>query len=232
MNKHNIELDKVVKDFIAEHPHVLQSLITFVDRHPALNSVIPELMKLYIATIKCFESGHKMYICGNGGSFSDAMHISGELMKSFIRSRKLSQEERDKFKGLPYGEELAKHLEHGFPVMVLGANHSLFSALENDVPMRYIGFSQELYSHAKAGDLFLGISTSGNARNVNYAVTVARAIGLKTACLTGKLGGELARSVDIAIKAPAMRTSEIQELHLPIYHTFCEIIEAHYFGDK
>ncbi|MBN1155798.1 SIS domain-containing protein [candidate division KSB1 bacterium] len=224
------EIKQIVRDYLAEYPHVLQSVVSFLDRHRNLEKVVPDLLRLYIATVKCFDGGHRLYICGNGGSFADALHISGELMKAFVKMRGLTAEEREKFAKLRYGKELADHLQHGFPVMVLGANLSLLTALENDIPLRYIGFAQELYAHASPGDILLGISTSGNARNVNYAVTVARAKDLTTACLTGEIGGELAKNVDIAIKAPAFMTNEIQELHLPIYHTYCEMIEAHYFG--
>lgn len=230
MNKTGGTSSRIVKEYLAEYPHVIQSVVSFLNRHGNLECVVPDLLRLYIATVRCFDNGNRLFLCGNGGSYADALHISGELMKAFLKPRGLSADEREKFEQLPYGKDLSENLQHGFPVMILGANLSLLTALENDIPLRYIGFAQELYAHGRSGDMFLGISTSGNARNVNYAVTVARARGLTTACLTGEVGGELAKNVDIAVRAPAHATLEIQELHLPIYHTYCEMIEAHYFG--
>ena len=110
--------------------------------------------------------------------------------------------------------------------MVLGANHSLYSAVENDNPVRNIAFAQELYVSARQGDTLLGISTSGNAENVFYAAVTAKALGLTVIGLTGRDGGRIAEIADIAVKVPAVETSRVQELHAVVYHTLCEMLEA------
>ena len=231
MKQNQQKIQQVVHEFIGHHPDIVQILINLIDKFPELSATIPDILKIYLKIIKCFDSHHKLFLCGNGGSFADAMHISGEMLKSFERKRKLSAKDRQAFTNLPYGKELVEGLEYGFPVIVLGLNHSLFSALENDNPMRYIGFAQELYALGQKGDILIGISTSGNAKNVLYAVSTAKAKNLTTIGLTGEKGGQLANLVDISIKVPHKSTNKIQELHLPVYHTICAIVEAHYFKD-
>jgi D-sedoheptulose 7-phosphate isomerase len=172
-----------------------------------------------------------LFLCGNGGSFADCLHISGEMLKSYERKRGLSPAERALFTDLPHGGLLADALERGFPVIVLGLNHSLRSAVENDIPVPNIGFAQELYALGRKDDVLLGISTSGNAKNIAYAVTTAKAIGMKTIGLTGQVGGHLAQHVDIAIRVPKTMTNRIQEQHQLVYHALCSIIEAHYFRE-
>ena len=168
-------------------------------------------------------------MCGNGGSFSDALHITSELLKSFEKNRRLAPEEQQAFSDLPHGEEVSKQLEHGFRAIALGTNTALASAVQNDFALDKMQYAQELFALGRKGDVLIGISTSGNARNILFAVTTARAIGLETIGLTGESGGELAKSVDIAIRAPADKTRRVQELHLPIYHTLCSMIETHYY---
>ena len=232
MNQNKQKIKQAVFDFIGHHPDIVQIIIDLIDRQPELGVVVPDILKAYLKLIKCFDQGHTLFICGNGGSFADSLHISSELLKSFKRKRALSEKDKKTFEHLPYGKEIGSALEYGFPVIVLGLNHSFSSALENDNPTPYIGFAQELYTLAKKDDLFMGISTGGNAQNVLYAVTVAKANGLTTIGLTGENSGELTKSVDIAIKVPGKTTAKIQELHLPVYHTICAIVEAHYFKEK
>ncbi len=228
-------LDKLpenVKQFLDQHPDIVEIIIKFMDRNPQLKSIVDHLIQSYMLIVDCFDNGGKLFVCGNGGSFADSLHISGEMMKSFQRRRNLKPEDRQKFRALPEGNRLADALEYGFPVIVLGLNHSLKSAIENDIPLPYIGFAQELFVLGRTGDVLLGISTSGNAKNIAYAVTTAKAIGISTIGLTGKSGGILAQLVDIPICVPADMTHRIQELHLHVYHTLCAIVEAHYFKEK
>jgi D-sedoheptulose 7-phosphate isomerase len=161
------------------------------------------------------------------------MHISGEMLKSYTLPRPLNAALRDRLIAAgPDGEKLAQVLERGLRAAVLGLNHSLSSALENDVPMPAIGYAQELLVMARPGDALLGISTSGNARNVCYAAQVARAIGVTVISLTGQHGGRLALLADIAIRAPATRVDRVQELHVHLYHCLCEMLEIHFFAGE
>jgi len=225
------EVPGEIREFLSEQPEIVEILVEFINNYPALNALVPEIIKIYLRLIQCFDSGNKLFVCGNGGSFADSMHIGGEMLKSFVRKRNLSEDDKTLFTQFPLGEELSVALEYGFPVIVPGLNHSLFTALENDNPTRYIGYAQEIFALGKAGDVLIGISTSGRAKNVLYATVVAKVRGMTTIGLTGIHGGDLASMVDIAIRVPERHTNKIQELHLPVYHTICAIVEAHYFKE-
>ncbi|MBD3287510.1 SIS domain-containing protein [candidate division KSB1 bacterium] len=230
--EHNDEIRQMIHGFIGEHPEVIEVLVDFAGKYPALKKQIPDILKVYIKLIECFEKGHILYLCGNGGSIADCMHLSAELLKSFEKKRWLTPTDRSAFDGLPFSDELSSNLEYGFPVMVLGLNHSLLTAVENDNPVRSMEYAQELYALGRKGDVLIGISTSGNAHNVNYALVTAKAKGLTTIGFTGKTGGELSSIADIAIKAPASAVNEVQEMHLPIYHTISAMIESHFFKES
>jgi D-sedoheptulose 7-phosphate isomerase len=105
---------------------------------------------------------------------------------------------------------------------------ALSTAFGNDVSPE-LAFAQAASGHGKPGDVLLGISTSGNALNVRAAFSVAKAVGMKTIGMTGKEGGRLAPLCDILINVPATRTFEVQELHLPVYHCLCMMVEGHFF---
>ncbi|MDZ7339777.1 MAG: SIS domain-containing protein [candidate division KSB1 bacterium] len=228
-NKNQTELPAEVAQFLKQHPDIVQIVIEAMERHPEFESVMPDLIRAYRLIVECFDAGGKLLLCGNGGSFADAMHIAGEMAKSFKRQRHLSPNDRSKFRDLTDGQVLADALEYGFPVIVLGLNSSLKSAIENDIPVPYIGYAQELFALGRPGDVLLGISTKGNAQNVLYAITTAKAIGMGTIGLTGDLGGKLARMADVAIRVPAQTTERIQEWHQIVYHALCAMVEAHYF---
>jgi len=208
------------------YPAVKEIIDDFVKRKPELSCVTDDLIKAYMAINHCFETGGTLFLCGNGGSFADAFHISAELTKAFKRRRPIPTYKRKWFKDLPQGDLIAESLEEGLRAIVLGANHSLSSAVENDNPTRNMSFAQELYALARQGDVLLGISTSGNAENVFYAAVTAKALGLTVILLTGKEGGRIVKIADIAIKVPAVETSHVQELHTIVYHTLCEMLEA------
>jgi len=202
-----------------------------IARHPPLAGVAPALIDAYDAIARAQAAEGCLYLCGNGGSMADAVHISAEMLKSYTLPRPLGKDLRARLAAAgPDGELLGGTLERGLRAMVLGLNHSLSSALENDVATPAVGYAQELLVMARPGDVLLGISTSGNARNVCYAALVARALGLIVVSLTGAGGGRLASLADIAIRAPAAQTDRVQELHVQLYHCLCEMLEIRFFG--
>ena len=218
--------------FIKNHPDIVDIVIDLKKRHPGLEPVLNQLMSSYMAIVNCFDNRGKLFLCGNGGSFADCLHISGEMLKSYTRKRELNSEDKKKFRNVPFGDQLSRALEYGLPVIVLGLNHSLKSAVENDIYLPNIAYAQELFALGKKNDVLLGISTSGMALNVAYAVSVAKVKGMRTIALTGEDGGQLVPMVDVAIKVPASATNRVQEQHQLIYHTLCSLVEAHYFQEK
>lgn len=203
-----------------------------IERFPILKECKESIIKAYDILEECFATGHKLLIAGNGGSNADAEHIVGELMKSFKLPRKCTKEFADKLKAINpvHGEELAEKLQGGLPSIALGGHQSLNTAFINDVPNGgLLTFAQQVYGYGKPGDVLLGISTSGNSRSVLNSIVVAKAVGLKTIGLTGHDGGELAKVSNVAIKAPSNETYIIQEIHLPIYHCICLMLEEHFF---
>lgn len=213
-------------------PTTQPSVSAMLARHPELASIVNDLLAAHQAIAASLKRGGCLYLCGNGGSLADALHISGELLKSYTIPRPLGEDLKARLASSgPDGSMLAQALEHGLRAHVLGLNHALSSAIENDLIVPSIGYAQELLALARPDDVLLGLSTSGNARNVCYAAQVARALGLTVVSLTGESGGRLALLSDIAIRAPASRTDRVQELHIHIYHCLCEMLEAQFFGD-
>ncbi len=212
-------------------PAALPALEHMVERYPELRPCTPDLAQAFETIARAFQQGNTFFVCGNGGSQSDSLHISGELDKSFRHPRALTEAQKQKLQNLPGGKELAEHLQQGLPTIPLGTNPALTSAIANDNPLPHIGFAQELYALARSGDVLLGISTSGTAQNVRYAAAVARAIGMPVISLTGPGGGPLAEMVDIAIRAPGSTTAEIQGWHIQLYHVLCDMLEIHAFGE-
>lgn len=203
-----------------------------VERYSSLGKLKQDLIDAYLILEECYENDHKLLIAGNGGSAADAEHIAGELMKRFRIYRPVPAEFADKLKEVDQlrGEKLAHNLERGLMAIPLVAHESLTTAYINDVDGLGV-FAQQLYGFGRPGDVFLGISTSGNSKNIINATVVARALGLKVIGLTGAEGGELARVADVAIKVPENETYMIQELHLPVYHCLCLMLEDHFFGE-
>ena len=195
-------------------------------RHSALRGVAVDLASAYLAIAESLSAGGTLYLCGNGGSFADALHMSGEMLKSYLRPRPLPAAFRVRLERERNGALLAANLECGLRAHVLGLNAALATAVANDFAARDMGCAQELYAFARGGDVFLGISTSGKAANVGNAASVARALGLVTISLTGPDGGPLAAQAHIAMRAPGERTDRIQEHHVLLYHTLCEMLEA------
>lgn len=182
--------------------------------------------------IQAVEFGNIIYLCGNGGSFADCLHISGELKKAFERKRTIPLEHETAFKSSQYCD-LLLNLEPAFPVRVLGNNPVLQTAFLNDVKVPELYFAQDLYGQGKKGDILFGISTSGNSKNICAAVELAKILEMKTIALTNQEGGQLAELADLTIFAPVKGTAaEIQEFHLPIYHLICRLVENFFYHDK
>ena len=200
-------------------------------QHPMLGGLATSAARAYAAIAAALEGGGTLFLCGNGGSFADALHISGELLKSFERPRPLPEPVAEALGREPFGAELIEHLQAGLRAHVLGANPALSSAVANDIPLPGIGYAQELLALAQPGDAFLGISTSGGARNVLLALSVARALGLATIGLTGsaRVENPLAQGVDVALVVPAREPAAVQEQHITLYHILCQMVEAHFY---
>ncbi len=203
-----------------------------ISRYPQLEVCKSDIEKAYLILEECYQNDHKLLIAGNGGSAADSEHIAGELMKRFKILRPVPVEFANKLKAIDQtrGENLAKNLERGLMAIPLVAHEALTTAYINDVDGLGV-FAQQLYGFGRPGDVFLGISTSGNSKNVMSATVVARALGLKVIGLTGAKGGELADVADVAIKVPEDETYMIQELHLPVYHCLCLMLEDKFFGE-
>lgn len=201
-----------------------------IKRYPVLEPCKEDIYQAYKVLEECYLNGNKLLVAGNGGSAADAEHIVGELMKSFIKRRPLEEDFKKRMIELDeeMGCVLAEKLEGTLPALSLNMNIGLNTAFLNDVDGLLI-LAQEVQGYGKAGDVFLGISTSGNSVNVNYAAITAKAKGMKTIALTGKDGGKLKDKVDVAIVVKEMETYKIQELHLPIYHALCLMLEERFF---
>lgn len=204
---------------------------TLIERYPKLEGVRQSIIDAYLIMEECYENGGKLLIAGNGGSAADSEHIAGELMKRFKIQRPVSDEYAQRLMEIDSerGRELAKNLECSLMAIPLVAHEALSTAYINDVD-GYGVFAQQLFGFGRKGDVFLGISTSGNSKNIMNATVVARASGIKVIGLTGANGGELAMVADAAVKVPETETYVIQELHLPIYHCWCLMLEDRFFG--
>ena len=200
------------------------------ERYPVLKSVENEISKAYLLLEESYKNGGKLLIAGNGGSAADAEHIVGELMKGFKLSRKLQADFADKLikENSEFGTVLAENLQGALPAIALDGHPALSTAYMNDCEP-VLCFAQQVYGYGKAGDVFLGISTSGNSKNILYAATTARAIGMKVIGLTGAKNSKLDQMCDVCIKVPQTETYKIQELHLPVYHCLCLMLENEFF---
>lgn len=210
---------------------VMKHVDVLIERYPILSSCRDSIIEAYMVMVDCYSHDGKLLIAGNGGSAADSEHIAGELMKRFETPRPVPEDFAEKLKAIDpvRGEELSHNLERGLMAIPLVAHEAMTTAYINDVDGLGV-FAQQLYGFGRPGDVFLGISTSGNSKNVISATVVARALGIKVVGLTGQNGGELAKVADVAVKVPQTRTYMIQELHLPVYHCWCLMLEDHFFG--
>lgn len=209
----------------------MKALEGLLARHPELGPVQEDITAAYRLMKDAYSRGGKLLIAGNGGSAADAEHIAGELMKRFKRPRPVSAAFADKLLSVDpvRGAKLARNLERSLMAIPLVAHEALTTAYINDVDGLGV-FAQQLFGYGREGDVFLGISTSGSSENVLSAAVVAKAMGIRVIGLTGAAGGKLAELADVTVRAPAEETYLIQELHLPIYHCWCLMLEEHFFG--
>jgi D-sedoheptulose 7-phosphate isomerase len=210
----------------------VRQLLQELADHPAIGYLAAEIEQTYRLIAASLERGGTLYLTGNGGSLSDALHISGELLKSFALPRPLPPALAERLGATTDGAALAAHLQAGLRAHALGVNPALSSAVANDIALPGIGPAQELVALARPGDVLLTISTSGRSRSVLYAATVARALEVPVIALTGAADSPLAERADLALRAPARETHLIQELHLAIYHRLCLLLEAHFYGER
>lgn len=215
-----------LKENINKHLDVL------IKRYPELTGIEDSIVKAYLILEKCYRNGGKLLIAGNGGSAADAEHIVGELMKGFKLSRKLKEGFAEKLvkENEELGTVLAENLQGALPAIALDGQVALSTAYINDCePL--LCFAQQVNGYGTEGDVFLGISTSGNSKNVLYAATTAHAKGMKVIGLTGTKTSKLEQMSDACIKVPEAETYMIQELHLPVYHCLCLMLEDEFFGE-
>ena len=202
-----------------------------VERYPSLDFVKDDIVAAYLLMEEAYENGGKLLVAGNGGSAADAEHIVGELMKGFKLSRKLEADFAEQLvaENVELGGILAENLQGALPAIALDGHPALSTAYMNDCePL--LCFAQQINGYGKPGDVFLGISTSGNSKNMLFAATTAHAKGMKVIGLTGAKDSRLMDMSDVCIKAPQTETYMIQELHLPIYHCLCLMLEDKFFA--
>lgn len=208
-----------------------QILHSYCEKSLAIRKIEESLRKCIELLCNCFEHGGQLLVCGNGGSCADADHIVGELVKAFKLKRPLTVPLAMALKEQGHqGKLLAGNLQGGLPAINLGAHSSLMTAVVNDMGGEYI-FAQQVAAYGREGDVFLGISTSGNAADVLYAGMVAKAKGMRTIGLTGKTDGKMEEQFDLILRADSNITEEIQDQHSIIYHVICAAVEYQLWGD-
>jgi len=214
-------------------PLVEKELEVLISRYPSLNQCRVSIKKAYECMADSYKHGGKLLIAGNGGSAADAEHIVGELMKGFKKARNIDKELEEKILLVneEMGQILVNKLQKTLPAIALDGHVALSTAYMNDCePL--LCFAQQINGYGRNGDVFLAISTSGTSKNILYAAVTAKAKGLKVIGLTGASESDLESLCDICIKVPEIETYVIQELHLPIYHTLCLMLEEEFFGGE
>ena len=209
---------------------IIRILDELLDRYPSLIEQRESIIGVYNVLEESYANGGKLLVAGNGGSAADSEHIVGELMKAFIKPRKLDESLQNKLKSIDdkLGQVLADNLQGALPAIAVTGHVGLSTAYLNDCnPL--LSFAQQVNGYGNAGDVFFGISTSGNSENILYALVTAKAKGMKTVGLSGRDGGKMRELCDAIIIAPETETFKIQELHLPIYHALCLMLEARFF---
>ncbi|MEJ8737271.1 SIS domain-containing protein [Erysipelotrichaceae bacterium HCN-30851] len=202
-------------------------------RYPELKGQEENILSAFNILKECYKDNGKLLVAGNGGSAADSEHIVGELMKGFEKKRNLSDEFKNSLKKIDFemGTVLGDNLQIGLPAIALDGHYALSTAYMNDCePL--LCFAQQVNGYGNKNDVFLGISTSGNSKNILYAATVAKAKGIKVIGLTGLNDSKLSKIADVTIRSTQTRTYMIQEHHLPIYHCLCLMLEEEFFGGK
>ena len=201
-------------------------------RYETLRACENDLWAAYEMLVRCFENGGKLLICGSGGSASDALHITGELMKAFITKRSIDESLKEALeKRFPEDAKyLSASLQGALPTVALVESSALATAVQNDISGDLVT-AQQVLGLGKSGDVLLAISTSGNSRSGSLAVEVAAVKGMGTIGLTGANGGKYKALCDCTIRVPETETFKVQELHLPVYHALCRLLEIRFFGE-
>jgi len=169
---------------------------------PALAPAVSSAVDLIHSSLA---AGGQLFIAGNGGSAADAQHIAAELTGRFFRERQ------------------------PFRAMALHANTSALTAIGNDYGFEHV-FARELTAHARPGDVLMAISTSGNSSNILRAIESARKCKVAVVGLTGESGGQMRTACDLCLCVPSKSTPRIQEMHITIGHTICELLEERLAG--
>lgn len=239
IHQNRISQQKIYKVNIMGREYVMKKLETRLEKHvdsllhryPRLKIAQYDIIEAYLIMENTYQHDGKILVAGNGGSAADSEHIAGELMKRFKIPRPVDEFFAEKLKkvDMERGAELANHLERSLMAIPLVAHEALTTAYINDVDGLGV-FAQQLFGFGREGDVFLGISTSGNSNNIVNAAIVAKASGINVIGLTGESGGALAELADVTVKVPETETYMIQELHLPIYHCWCLMLEDKFFG--
>ena len=205
-------------------------LNAFFDRHSDLVLLQDQILEACHTLITAFQNGNKLLLCGNGGSCADCDHIAGEFLKGFLLKRPVNAELKKTMTERygEYGAEIAGKLQQGLPTISLNTHSASISAFENDVDPKLI-YAQQVLTYGKPGDVLIGISTSGGAKNVAAAVMTANSLGLHTIGLTGNDGGILAQLTELPLIVPQRETYRIQEDHLVVYHLLCAVVEYEIF---
>lgn len=209
---------------------VRNELNDLVKRYPQLDVCQKDIEKAYLLLEEAYDNGRKLLIAGNGGSAADSEHMAGELMKRFKTARPIEESFAEKLKEIDAerGSRLAKNLERPLRAVPLTSHIAITTAYMNDADATGV-FAQQMLGFADEGDVFLAISTSGNSENIISACVVAKAMGVKIIGLTGEKESLLDRYSDVCIKVPEIETYKVQELHLPVYHCLCLMLESNYF---
>ena len=210
----------------------LQILNQLCERHPVLNGLKESIGQAAEIIVNCYSGGGKLLVCGNGGSCSDSDHIVGELMKSFELKRPVKKDVAEKLAEVAEerGKYLAEKLECGLSAISLTSHTSLITAICNDIDANLV-FAQQVIGYGRDKDVLIAISSSGNSQNVVDACITAKAMNMKVIGLTGITGGKMMRYCDILVNVPEKRTAYVQELHLPVFHALCLLIEDHFWGN-
>lgn len=210
----------------------MEQIDILTSRHPVLEACKDDILAAFEILRDGYAHGGKLLICGNGGSAADAEHIVGELMKGFKNPRCLGEDMADKLMAVDegMGRFMAENLQGALPAIALDGHAALSTAYMNDcTPL--LCFAQQVNEFGSESDVLLGISTSGNSKNVLYSAVMAKAKGMKVIGLTGVEESKLFSLADVCIRVPETETYKIQELHLPVYHCLCLMLEEHFWGN-
>lgn len=207
-----------------------KSLVKRISQKQGISEhTISAMVYTYQKLTEAMKAGGKLYICGNGGSHSDSMHIVGELVKNFESHRRIPEYLQNSLSS--QGEEgrtLANAINGGLPSYALGTNSALTSAIANDQGQEFV-FAQELAALGQKGDILLGLSTSGTSLNVVYAIRIAKALNMLTLAWTGEGESPLSSLADISVKASCSGSGSVQEVHSVLYHALCAALESRFF---